>query len=305
MNQVKLSICIPTNGITEWVLPVLDSIYKQKVNENDFEVVITDNGSNDDFKSQILNYQKKVGNMKYEKTDCAGFTNQIRAFELAEGKFIKFLNHRMLMNERSVRYLLDFIDQNIKKKPYVYFSNGELKFEGIHKKKSFDDFAYEMGHWLSWSAGIGLWKSDFDQIHLDKNYSDLFPHLNLIFPYSNKDEYIIDNTSLTTELKFNNKKKGRYNLFNTFGVEFIRCISDIYDENRISTKTYDHIKDDTEQFLIELYYLYVIRRKPCSYDISNMKENLNVYYNYHDIRNQALKKLAKNTSDKLLKFFRS
>ena len=45
-----LSICIPTNGIVSYVLPVLDSIYSQ-VKGNDlelFEVVIVDNGKGND-----------------------------------------------------------------------------------------------------------------------------------------------------------------------------------------------------------------------------------------------------------------
>lgn len=40
-----LSICIPTNGIVEWVIPVLKSIYSQKADNSLFEVVVTDNGN--------------------------------------------------------------------------------------------------------------------------------------------------------------------------------------------------------------------------------------------------------------------
>ena len=34
-----ISLCIPTNGVIEWIFPVLDSIYVQGVEENLFEVV--------------------------------------------------------------------------------------------------------------------------------------------------------------------------------------------------------------------------------------------------------------------------
>lgn len=299
MDQVKLSICIPTNGISEWVIPVLDSIYNQNINENDFEVVVTDNGANDEFKNQMLNYQKRVTNLRYEKTECKGFTNQIRSFELANGEFIKFLNHRMLMKENALQYILDFIDKNRETKPYIYFSNGQLGFDGMHCLKSFDNFAYEMSYWLSWSSGIGLWKSDFDQIHLDQNYSDLFPHLNFIFPFTNKNQYIIDNTLLTEEIKFDNKKKGSYNLFHAFGVEFIRCISDLFTKDQISSKTYDHIKDENEKFLTDLYFTYVVLKKPGSYDLSHAKESLNVYYNYNKIKKQAYKELLSTIKRKL------
>ena len=40
-----LSLCMPTNGVVEWVFPVLDSIFGQNANSNEFEVVVMDNGS--------------------------------------------------------------------------------------------------------------------------------------------------------------------------------------------------------------------------------------------------------------------
>ena len=51
-----ISLCIPTNGIIEWVFPVLDSISAQKVDEQLFEVIVTDNGTNIDFYNQMLKY---------------------------------------------------------------------------------------------------------------------------------------------------------------------------------------------------------------------------------------------------------
>ena len=65
-----LSLCIPTNGEIKWVIPVLDSIYAQ-VNDNniyEFEVVIEDNGSNQQFKKAIDKYLLKYDNLKYYKS---------------------------------------------------------------------------------------------------------------------------------------------------------------------------------------------------------------------------------------------
>ena len=45
-----VSLCLPTNGVTEWVLPVLDSIYDQGVSPELFEVIVTDNGKNEAFR---------------------------------------------------------------------------------------------------------------------------------------------------------------------------------------------------------------------------------------------------------------
>ena len=47
MQNTILSLCMPTNGVVEWVFPVLDSIFEQGCNSDDFEVIITDNGDKD------------------------------------------------------------------------------------------------------------------------------------------------------------------------------------------------------------------------------------------------------------------
>ena len=48
-KQPILSLCIPTNGAVEWILPVIDSIYSQGYDNEKFEVVITDNGKESKF----------------------------------------------------------------------------------------------------------------------------------------------------------------------------------------------------------------------------------------------------------------
>ena len=60
MNKPVLSLCMPTNGVIEWVFPVLESIYCQNVDETEFEVIITDNGDNKPFKEKIIEYKMKL-----------------------------------------------------------------------------------------------------------------------------------------------------------------------------------------------------------------------------------------------------
>ena len=58
-----LSLCLPTNGIIEWVFPVLESIYSQNVDTKLFEVIVTNNGTNDEFHSMMLEYSQKHENL--------------------------------------------------------------------------------------------------------------------------------------------------------------------------------------------------------------------------------------------------
>ena len=40
MSNPVLSLCMPTNGVSEWVFPVLDSVYSQGCKNADFEVIL-------------------------------------------------------------------------------------------------------------------------------------------------------------------------------------------------------------------------------------------------------------------------
>ena len=94
-NKLLLSICIPTNGIVDWVIPAIDSIYSQGVDISLYEVVVTDNGKKNDLQDAIKKYNQP--NFHYYKTDSQGFTNQIDAFEKCKGIFCKMLNHRSML----------------------------------------------------------------------------------------------------------------------------------------------------------------------------------------------------------------
>ena len=64
-----VSLCLPTNGIIEWVFPVLDSIYRQNVDDSLFEVIVTDNGDNEQFRLMMIEYAKDKNNLIYKKRD--------------------------------------------------------------------------------------------------------------------------------------------------------------------------------------------------------------------------------------------
>ena len=125
-QELEFSLCIPTNGVVEWVMPVLDSIYNEKFDEGLFEVVVMDNGSNQEFHDAMIKYVKKHDNLSYYQTNASGFKCQIEAFKKAEGKFVKFLNHRMIILPGFLSYLHEFVKKNEKEKSIIYFSNGVL-----------------------------------------------------------------------------------------------------------------------------------------------------------------------------------
>ena len=277
-----LSLCIPTNGVSEWVFPVLDSIYDNYYGDFDvFEVIVTDNGDNIDFKNIIKKYVSKFSNLIYKETKAIQFQNQIEAFKLATGDYIKFINHRMMLLPGALEHLIEFVKMNYKDRPIVYFSNGNIK---DYNTDNFDDFVRTLSYWSSWSAGTGIWKTDLEKIKT-QDFSGLFPHISLIFSDPYRQKYIIDGTTLMKEIPCDETKKGRYDLFKAFLVEYLTIILGIYNKQLISQKTFIEIKKATLWFALELRYKYVIKKEPSSYVISDFKESYSIFYSDNSYSN--------------------
>lgn len=293
-NSPVLSLCIPTNGVIEWVFPVLDSIYSQGVNEEDYEVIVMDNGNNNEFCEMMTAYVKDYHNLIYKKTEAYEFLSEIEAYKAAKGLFIKFINHRTKLKEGALKYFIDFIKKNEKDRPVVYFSNGILSRNiDVCTMNSFDEFVRRLSYWSSWSTGMAFWKDDFEAItNLDScNY--LFPHTAILFARRDANKYIVDNTELLDEIPTGEIPKGRYNLFNAFAVEYPAIITDLYREKSISIETLLIVKKENLQFLSTLYFDYIIRKNPCSYDLSKSNESINVFYSKAMVYKKIVKLIIK------------
>lgn len=291
MKDKMLSLCIPTNGVIEWVIPVLDSIYAQNIDVNLFEVIVTDNGKNEKFQEYMKKYIDRYPNLVYKKTEAYQFLNQIEAFRMAQGRFVKFINHRMKMLPGSLEYFITFVKKNQEKKPTIFFLNqSEPRREKIDQIDTFDLFIRHLAHWSSWSGGLAFWKEDFDQIPQDIQYNSLFPHMSLLFSMRKKKDYIIDNTHLLEEIPVGTVSKGKYNLFYAFAAEYMFLICDLFRKGDISEDTLLLVKEDNKRFIIDLYLEYVLLKHPCSYELSDYDKYINLFYDVSSIQKEAVKK---------------
>lgn len=282
-QNVLLSLCIPTNGITEWVIPVLESIYGQKVSESLYEVIIADNGGNEDFSRVICKYAACHANLKYARTKAKGFLNQIESFKMAKGHMIKFVNHRMCLRNGSLQYLIQFVNDHIQDKPIVYFLNGTYQEEKhIKKYSSFDEFVSGLGCHSSWSGGLAVWKIHFDCME-KKSYNELFPHIDILFNQTKANQYIVDQTQIFESLNEDHAKKGHYNLFRAFALEYMLILLKLWQQGDISLSTFTSVKNDTKKLIESLYLDFVLLNKTCSYDLQNAEQYINVFFDYDNM----------------------
>ncbi len=290
MSDPILSLCIPTNGVTEWVIPVLDSIYAQNIANIHFEVIVADNGSNVEFEAAMLEYASKKTNLVYKKTMTQGFLNQTESYKIARGKFIKFINHRMKLLPGTLKKIIEFASENMENKPVVYFSNGKLT--NLRQEptifNSFDLFVKNLSYWSSWSAGIALWKEDL--VHLYKlEFNSLFPHTDILFSRRECSKYIIDNRILLYEIPTNWAVKGKYDIFNAFAVEYLAIILDLFRDGAISKKTFLKIKNDNFTYISDRYIIYIFFRKKSSFDFTGYKDSINFFYSMKLIKLSVLR----------------
>ena len=103
----------------------------------------------------------------------------------------------------------------------------------------------------------------------------------------NRKKYVIDDKILLDEIPQGKIPKGRYNLFNAFGVEYPGIIFDLLRNKDITPETFVCVKNANRTFLSTLYLDYIILKRKCSYDLSGYKESLRVFYSDKEIRNAA------------------
>lgn len=301
MNKPIVSLCMPTNGVIEWVFPVLESIEKQGIAPNLYEVIITDNGENMSFKKKIRDYVKTRTNIVYAETHASPFINEIESYRRASGQLIKFINHRTLLVsgalEKLIQYAIDYVDQ----KPVIYFANGVLKMGQIEQEYStFDDFVRNLSYWSSWSTGMTIWKDDFEKLPKDGNsFNELFPHTNVLFAERNREKYIINNTVIFDELPQGKKAKGNYDLFFAFGVEYPSIILELYRCKDVTIKTFQSVLQDNLEFLANLYVEYFIKKTYCSYDLSGITDMYDIFYTKRKLQKAIIKLLRGKCLNKI------
>lgn len=303
MQEPIISLCLPTNGVIEWVFPVLDSIYKQDVDNELFEVIVTNNGENEEFDSLMRSYESKHDNLIYKKTTAYMFYNQLEALKLASGKYFKFVNHRGLFTEGALKHMIDIVAANQIDKPVIYFSNGVLK-EDRYKLCNFDQFISTLKRYVSWTTGVGIWKSDYDKIGEDIKVDKISPHSCILFSKRKAQNYLIENFLFSKDIEADQSKKGAYDLFKAFAVEEITIALNLYIDGDILAETFKQVKKDYKKFVADLYIDFVIRKEPCSYDLSGFNDSMGIFFTKSEMRAEIFKRFISRVINKLKKIVR-
>lgn len=288
-----LSLCLPTNGIIEWVFPVLDEIYKQDVNEEEWEVVITDNGENQEFYEKMIEYESKHTNLIYKRTKAHMFQNQIEALKLATGEYLKFLNHRSLIEDGVIQWMINVVKDMIDEKPIIYMSNGALGDGERHIFSDFDGFVRGLKEYASWTTGVGVWRVDFESIPVDWVYNKISPHSDVLFREKNRGKYLIDDRVWAHDIDASHAQKGKYDLYKAFGCEEIAITFNLYIDGDITAETFKYIVKCYEDCVVNFYLKFNILKEPCSYLLDGFNDSMDIFIRKRRVLMRAYGRLPK------------
>lgn len=274
-----ISLCIPTNGIKEWVFPSLDSIYNQQIDDSLYEVIVTDNGGDESFYYEMQAYAENHENLIYRRNDTIQFENQLEALKLAGGEYLKFVNHRSVFMDGRLEMMIEFIKDNIEEKPVIYFSNGAMGWgPKAEHYNTFDAFVGGLKRYASWTSGVGVWREDYLKLPGGFTFDEISPHSSVLFAEREKNNYIINDTYWMKEITNEHANKGKYDLYKAFGVEELSITLDLYKAGAISADTFKAVKKDYGIFLSELYYRFNIKKEPCSYYLDGFEDAMGIFY---------------------------
>ena len=234
MAEHLLSICIPTNGVSRWVIPTLDNLYSLGAEESLFEVVVADNGGSDsDLAEPIKQFQCHC-NFRYIPTQVRGFYNIIENFVLARGDFMIKLNHRCILHKGMIEYIYDQAEKYYETKPLMFFLNGNMGFQEVREYNNFNDFMFDFSYMSSLSEGLFFWKEDICRVPEIK-FAPMSPNVSLMFDSRRKNLFVLDGNRICHDQ--NSKGKYGYALFETFAVFYMDLINEVRIDGSITNKT--------------------------------------------------------------------
>lgn len=190
---MKLSICIPTYNRIKQLDNCLNSILisKSMVKDFDFEVCVSDNGSNDDASKIVKKYEKNIKIIYNKNKNNVGFAlNAIKTVSMGKGEFAWIIGDDDLLLPNTLRDLKKIFLENldvdyfyinsyhlnssfVEKYPHPFDSNHlvniKMKKISSYPKNKKVDFWDVIDPKVSWEFLIGIFLSVFKREEWLKN----------------------------------------------------------------------------------------------------------------------------------------
>ncbi len=107
-HSIILSIIIPVYNVEKYIRTCLESVYKQGINDENFEVIIINDGTKDRSIQIIKDIISQHNNIIVYNQENQGISStRNKGIELARGKYIFMLDSDDLLVENSLSIIMD------------------------------------------------------------------------------------------------------------------------------------------------------------------------------------------------------
>lgn len=194
----RLSICIPTYNRGQFIGETIKSIITQATDE--VEIVISDNGSDDDTEELVREYQKIFSRIRYFRwsRNVGADRNFLKVIEIASGDYCWFMGSDDLVEPGAIQHILfqldsqrDITGASVNQKIYTLDMQSELKGVPIAGGRLDSDRLFDnaevcfclLGLYFGYISGQivnrELWNRTVDEAYLDP-YFNAFVHIYVI-----------------------------------------------------------------------------------------------------------------------------
>jgi len=207
MNQKPLiSICIPTYNREKFLKISLDNIINQEgYNEDEIEIVISDNASIDNTSNLVKNYQKKHQNIRYfrNETNIGWDRNILKILQMWNWEYIWWISDDDILLPWWLKIVKETILENLDKDIWLFQTNYSVfnedmktflreSYVGKDVKtkiyKNVDELyrSYSYCHWWLAFFSINIFSSKMYTLDLNRIPITQFPHSCVVWLISDK-----------------------------------------------------------------------------------------------------------------------
>ncbi|WP_446040502.1 glycosyltransferase [Streptomyces sp. SID1121] len=106
---VRVTVVVPTYNSGPLIKPLVDSMLRQTMTPEEFEVLFVDDGSTDNTPAQLAALVAEHPNFRFTEIPNSGWPGKPRnvAIELARGEYVQFIDHDDLLGDEALRRMYD------------------------------------------------------------------------------------------------------------------------------------------------------------------------------------------------------
>ena len=110
---MRLSIIVPVYNVEQWLNRCLDSLYKQELSEDEFEVILVNDGSTDSSLSIAETFASHHSNVRIINRENGGLSAaRNTGLEYAQGNYVWFVDSDDFIEPNSIKPILEYAEKN-------------------------------------------------------------------------------------------------------------------------------------------------------------------------------------------------